>query len=166
MPATRSQASAKKKRKGSAKPKGMAQGNTRAWRHDGIVASRFRAATSDAESYAQRLMFDYKVSVEVHGRFAEQSDLDSISLHDMVAGDLAAADKNMHVGALSDFMKTLLVTTPSAEAMQEMLESSGEDPLGALSAAATGARKRAYGAHAVLARISAQARRRRDAKKP
>ena len=166
MPATRSQASAKKKRKGSAKPKGMAQGNTRAWRHDGIVASRFRAATSDAESYAQRLMFDYKVSVEVHGRFAEQSDLDSISLHDMVAGDLAAADKNMHVGALSDFMKTLLVTTPSAEAMQEKLESSGEDPLGALSAAVTGARNRAYAAHAVLARISAQARRRRDAKKP
>lgn len=83
-------------------------------------------------------MFDYKVSVEMHGRFVEQSALDSISLHDMVVGDIPAADKNMHVGALSDFMKTLLVTTPSAEAMQEKLESSGEDPLGALSAAVTG----------------------------
>ena len=90
MPAKRSQGSATKKRKGSAKHKGMAQGNMRAWRHDGIVASRFTAANSDAESYAQRLMFDYKVSVEMHGRFVEQSALDSISLHDMVVGDIPA----------------------------------------------------------------------------
>ena len=156
MTEKRSQDSAKNKNKGIAKPKSMAQGRTRAWRHDGIVASRFRAENSDVESSAQRLMFDYKVSVQMHGRFVEQSALDSISLHDMVAGDLPDADKNMYVGALSDFMKTLLVTTPSAAARQEKLENSEEDPLGALGAAALAARNRTYGAHAVLVRVRAQ----------
>jgi hypothetical protein len=78
--------------------------------------------------------------------------LDTISLHDIVAGDLCDADKNMHVGALSDFMKTLLLTTPSAPAMQDKLESTGEDPLGPLTAHAMTARNRVYGAHAVMAR--------------
>ena len=158
MPGKRGQGGAKAKSKGIAKHKSKAADKTVLWRHDGIVASRFRTATSDDESYAQRLLFDYKVSVQIHGRFAEQHALESISLHDMVLGDLSQADKNMHVAAMSDFMKSLLLTAPSAAAMQEKLESSGEDPLGALGTTALAARDRTYGAHAVLARVSKQGR--------
>ena len=66
-----------------------------------------------------------------------------ISLHDMVAGDLNEHDRNMHAAALSDFMKMLLLQTPSASNMRELMESGG-DPLGRLSAAEMRARQQIY----------------------
>jgi hypothetical protein len=117
------------------------------WRHDGVVSARFRAAESAAESFPERLVFDYKVSFDVHGKFVDQPATDCISLHDMVLGDLSQEDKDVHVAAVSNYMKDLLLTTPSARAMQEKLESTGLDPLGALSTVDIDARNRIYRRH-------------------
>ena len=141
----------KPKGKGIAKQNMKGTGPTYNWRHDGIVASRFCNAKHDSESFAKRLVFDYKVSLLRQERFMPMPGVESISLHDIVAGDLSQDDLNMHVGALSEFMKTLLLTAPSAAAMEQRLESTGIDPLGTLHASAHSARNMVYGRHAVLA---------------
>jgi hypothetical protein len=117
------------------------------WRHDGITSARFRAAGTAAETVGERLVFDYKVSMKVHGNFVAQPATDCISLHDMVVGDLSREDKAMHVAAVSDFMKHLLLTTPSLQAMEEKLESTGLDPFGVMSVDAVLERNRIYGKH-------------------
>ena len=141
----------KPKGKGIAKQNMKGTGPTYNWRHDGIVASRFCNANHETDSFAKRLMFDYKVSLLRQERFMPKPGVESISLHDIVAGDFSAEDLDMHVGALSDFMKTLLLATPSAAAMQQKLENTGIDPLGPLHASAESHRNRVYGRHAVLA---------------
>ena len=90
-------------------------------------------------------MFHYKVSLERNGVFKVRAGEHSISLHDMVAGDHDQATKNMYVGALSDFMKCLLLATPTATAMEETLESSGLDPQGPLNNEALQRRNEVYG---------------------
>ena len=97
--------------------------------------------------HPERLVFDYKVSFDVHGKFVDQPATDCILLHDMVLGDLSQEDKDVHVAAVSNYMKDLLLTTPSARAMQEKLESTGLDPLGALSTVDIDARNRIYRLH-------------------
>ena len=117
------------------------------WRHDGIVGARFCAAGTPAQTVGERLVFDYKVSIRSHGNFVKQPVPESISLHEMVVSDLSAKDKAMHVAAVSDFMKHLLLTTPSPLAMEQKLESTGLDPIGALKPDAVAARTRIYGRH-------------------
>ena len=124
-----------RKRKPAAKRRTKGAGQNGVWRHDGFHSSRFRAAKHDAETHAERLMFHYKVSLKMHGHFKVRAGDHSISLHDIVTGDHDQATKNMYAGALSDFMKCLLLTTPSAAAMEETLESTGLDPQGPLDAA-------------------------------
>ena len=113
------------------------------WRHDGIVACRYREG-GPGESSAQRLMFDYDVSFKMHGKYVEQDEVYTISLHDMVTGDMEDEDKAMHVASLSDFMKHLLLTVPTEQGMYDLLESSGIDPMGPLSTEARAARDKIY----------------------
>lgn len=134
-----------RKRKPAAKRRTKGAGQNGVWRHDGFHSSRFRAAKHDAETHAERLMFHYKVSLKMHGHFKVRAGDHSISLHDIVTGDHDQATKNMYAGALSDFMKCLLLTTPSAAAMEETLESTGLDPLGPLDADALQSRNKVYG---------------------
>ena len=82
-----------------------------------------RVLQSPSASFPERLVFDYKVSFDVHGKFVDQPATDCISLHDMVLGDLSQEDKDVHVAAVSNYMKDLLLSTQSARAMQEKLES-------------------------------------------
>ena len=125
----------------------MNKATTYRWRHEGVVRARFCAAATPAQTVGERLVFDYKVSMRLRNTFVEQPETESISLHEMVVGDLSPEDKAMHVGALSDFMKTLLLTTPSAAAMQTTLESTGLDPLGALTGVAVDERTHIYSKH-------------------
>ena len=99
------------------------------WRHDGIVASKFRSATSADEPFAHRLVFEYKMSLKIDDEYVQQPGVETISLHEIVAGELGLADNNMHVAALSDFMKGLFLTAPTAAGMLEKLESTGLDPI-------------------------------------
>ena len=125
----------------------MNKAKTYLWRHEGILRARFCAAATPAQTVGERLVFDYKVSLRSHNNFVEQPETETISLHEMVVGDLSTEDKAMHVGALSDFMKTLLLTTPCAEAMERTLESTGLDPLGALTGVAVAERTHIYSKH-------------------
>ena len=81
----------------------------------------------------------------MHGHFKVRAGDHIISLYDIVTGDHDKATKNMYAGALSDFMKCLLLTTPSAAAMEETLESTGLDPVGPLDADALQSRNKVYG---------------------
>ena len=56
----------------------------------------------------------------------------SVSLHDIVCGP-DANTKDMHVRALSDWMKMLLLTTPYEANMRTLLESQGDPHLTPLS---------------------------------
>ena len=100
-------------------------------------------ATTAGHTVAQDLQFVYKAAwPKKNGDLGNTSE-HIISLHDMVAGDLNEHDRNMHAAALSDFMKMLLLQTPSASNMRELMESGG-DPLGRLSAAEMRARQQIY----------------------
>ena len=57
------------------------------------------------------------------------------------------SEKNMHTRALSDFMKVLLLRTPSADSMEELLESSGTDPMGPLNEKQRAERQEIYKQH-------------------
>ena len=129
--------------KSARKRKKLLKNETYMWRHDGIVRSHFAAAAADG-SFAKRLIFDYEVSYKIRGTYTLQDKTQSISLHEMVTGEMTNEEKNMHVAALSEFMKELLLTTPTEKDMTDLLESSQVDPMGPMNAAAHAARTEIY----------------------
>ena len=121
---------ARSSKKSKAKPRGPA--DKVRWAHHGISNSTFSPQPQHA-SVAESLMFEYDASFKVHNQMGPRV-TSKISLHDIVNGDMPIAEKNMHVRALSDFMKTLLLCTPSADNMHELIESTGIDPMGSMRA--------------------------------
>jgi hypothetical protein len=51
-----------------------------------VLYVRVRESAFAAESFAEPLVFDYKVSLYAHGKFVGQPATYCISLHDMVLG--------------------------------------------------------------------------------
>ena len=101
------------------------------------------AVASPGKTVAEDLQFVYKAAWQTPNGVQGNSSEHTISLHDMVAGDMNEHDRNMHAAALSDFMKMLLLKTPSASNMRTLLESGG-DPLGRLGATEMRARQQIY----------------------
>ncbi len=67
----------------------------------------------------------------------------TVSLHDIVNGP-DASTKVIHVMALSDWMKMLLITAPSEDNMLTLLESQGDPHLTPLSPKQHSERKKIY----------------------
>ena len=135
---------ARSSKKSKAKPRGPA--DKVRWAHHGISNSTFSPQPQHA-SVAESLMFEYDASFKVHNQMGPRV-TSKISLHDIVNGDMPIAEKNMHVRALSDFMKTLLLCTPSADNMHELIESTGIDPMGPLTEKQHAERQDIYRQHA------------------
>ena len=120
------------------------------WWHNGIERSYFRAQEAEHETSAHRWLFDINTSYFINRKWVESQEPEVISLHDM----LHHADKedvSMHVNALSDFCKLLYLSTPSAAGMHDLLEKTGVDPIGPLSANDSAAREEIFAAHEFMA---------------
>ena len=116
-----------------------------AWQHDGMVKSFFAPQTEMNQTDAQRLMFSWK-KTELENIFGDEiaeTTTHSVSLHDIVCG-LDANTNAMHVRALSDWMKMLLLTAPSEANMRTLLESQGDPHLTPLSPKQHSERQKIY----------------------
>ena len=131
------------RRKSKVKPKGL-HGKV-PWQHHGFSRSMF-CPKPEHESVAESLIFEYDASFKFHNQIGPRV-TDTVSLHDIVNGDMPLSEKNMHTRALSDFMKVLLLRTPSADSMEELLESSGTDPMGPLNEKQRAERQEIYKQH-------------------
>ena len=94
---------------------------------------------------SQRLIFSWK-NTEVENIFGDEiaeTTTHTVSLHDIVCGP-DANTKAMHVRALSDWMKMLLLTAPSEANMRTLLESQGDPHLTPLSPKQHSERQKIY----------------------
>ena len=87
----------------------------------------------------QSLMFEYDATFKVQNQMGPRVTSN---------GEMPIVPKNMHVRALSDFMKTLLLCTPSEDNTHEMIESGGIDPMGPLTEKHRAERQEIYKQHA------------------
>ena len=121
------------------------------WQHRGIRRAFFAPSSDNVKTVADRLMFEFDVAYERNGKLVPGTP-ETISLRDMVASDTASVDElDMHAAALNDFMKVLLLRTPTAENMEQLLESSGDDPIGDLTPEELAQRADTYQKHAFAA---------------
>ena len=121
------------------------------WQHRGMRRAFFAPSSDNVKTVADRIMFEFDVAYERNGKFVPGTP-ETISLRDMVASDTASVDElDMHAAALNDFMKVLLLRTPTAENMEQLLESSGDDPIGDLTPEELAQRADTYQKHAFAA---------------
>ena len=116
-----------------------------AWQHDAMVKSFFAPQTEMNQTDAQRLMFSWK-RTELENIFGDdiaETTTHTVSLHDIVCGPDANTNA-MHVRALSDWMKMLLLTAPSETNMRTLLESQGDPHLTPLSPKQQSERQKIY----------------------
>ena len=134
---------AKARKKIHKKP--VAQEKKFKWIHHGFSRSIYRPKP-DHTSVAESLMFEFDASFQVHKQIGPRV-TDRVSLHDIVNGNMPIQEKNMHAKALSDFLKMLLLQKPSANSMEALIESSGIDPMGALTNQQRAERQAIYEQH-------------------
>jgi hypothetical protein len=116
-----------------------------AWQHDAMVKSFFAPQTEMNQTDAQRLMFSWK-RTELENIFGDEiaeTTTHTVSLHNIVCGPDANTNA-MHVRALSDWMKMLLLTAPSETNMRTLLESQGDPHLTPLSPKQQSERQKIY----------------------
>jgi hypothetical protein len=94
---------------------------------------------------AQRLMFSWKKTAleNIFGDEITETTTHTVSLHDIVSGPDANTNA-MHVRALSDWMKMLLITAPSETNMRTLRESQGDPHLTSLSPKQHSERQKIY----------------------
>ena len=99
-----------------------------------MVKSFFVPQTEMNQTDAQRFMFSWK-KTELENIFGDditETTTHTVSLHDIVSGP-DVSTKAMHVRALSDWMKMMLLTAPSEANMRTLLENQGDPHLTPLS---------------------------------
>ena len=105
-----------------------------AWQHDGMVKSFFAPQTEMNQTDTHHLIFSWK-KTELEKNFGDEiteTTTHTVSLHDIVSGP-DDGTKVMHVRALSDWMKMLLLTVPSETNMHTLFEFQGDPHLTPLS---------------------------------
>jgi hypothetical protein len=120
-----------------------------AWQFDGMVKSFFVSQTEMNKTDAQRLMFSWK-KTEIENIFWDQiaeTTTHTVSLHDIVCGPDANTNA-MHVRVFSDWMKTLLLTTPSETNIRTLLENQDDPHLTPLSPKQDSERQKIYKVYA------------------
>ena len=137
-----------KKIKSSLKKKKPVEAPKYPWVHGGFIRSVYdNSPESQGKSVAERLKFDYNISYEINKKMVPAPP-ERISLHDIVAGNCHMDERDLHAAALSDFLKYLLLQTPTGEKMHELIESSGVDPVRPLAPHDRDEREKIYEQHA------------------